>query len=532
MTATQPTATGHDRLPLATILRRLSRLIHTRRVLIDPAALFAEPFDPPADARTLTAKEPGRLYLFEPEHLDRLRRLPETVTPADIAALLEQPTREVMDERFLPLDHPEGIIARFNRWFYLGKGEKAFAEGQVPTGLARDPHLCRAEAALLAKLVGRGQGEPTVLKLGAGCDIEPVRLLFEGLSETDAALAARARVIVSDVSPPLVAEARRRAGLDPLLSRLAENGQLSFEVIDARAPELGRRRFLLIQSSYLYDSLPQRELARIGGRWYEFKARPKLLSFSRRDEFLSLLRSDDLAGLGRIVTHHFGYLDWEVALDPLAPGEVPWHGELEDICRGAQDVAVPLGDALVAGCEALLPHLAEGGAVQTFDLGIYGLPENDPHLKPAFKGPHRICAALFLGQNFALARRLFAGRGLKVSLLAPDRYLEEIFGQEVLCLDRLWEALHKGPEALDDLLGTGFTGTFQGCLEGEGGGVLRRIARGHFLTRSEAEALAAGLSEAGQDGAGFVRALFGAKGALGEIEANTYWQFRLGGDGI
>jgi hypothetical protein len=518
------------RLPRATVLQRLSRLVSHRRVLVDPAALLAEPFSPPAQARVLLGETPGRLYLLEADYLERLRGLPETVSAADIAACLERAPREAMDSRFLPLDHPEGIIARFNYWFYLGKGERAFAEGQVPTGLARDRHLVRAEAALLKRLAAGG-AEPTVLKLGAGCDVEPVRLLFEGLERLEPNLAARTRVVMSDVSPPLVAEAGRRSGLDPLLSGLAERGQLTFEVIDAREPELEGRKFLLIQSSYLYDSLPQRELALVGGRWYEFKTRPRLLGCSQREEFLRLLLANDLAGLQQVITHHFGYLDWEVVLDPLAPEDVPHREELEAICGGSGDVAVPLGDALIAGFEALLPHLAPGGVVQTFDLGIVGLGAGDPHLKPAFRGPHRICAALFLGQNFALAGRVFSQRGFEVSLLAPDKYLEQMLGEEIISLDRLWEALHQGSQALDGLLGPGFGERYRGCLEGEGGSVLRRIAQGHFLTRSEAEAMVQGMAAVGQDGAGFVAALLGVKERLGEIEANTYLQFRLRGTG-
>jgi len=57
--------------------------------------------------------------------------------------------------------------------------------------------------------------------------------------------------------------------------------------------------------------------------------------------------------------------------------------------------------------------------------------------------------------------------------------------------------------------------------------VLRRVARGNFLTRSEAELMAGELSAAGADGAGFAGALFAAKARLGAIDPNTYWQFRL-----
>jgi hypothetical protein len=511
------------------LLQRLSRLMTGRRLLLDPAALFGEPFNPSSGARVLLGREPApRLYLVEEDYLERLSGLPEEVSPAEVAARLERPGREALDARFLPLDHPEGIIARFNYWFYLGKGERAFAEGQVPTGLARDRHLVRAEAALLARLAARtGDRRPTVLRLGAGCDIEPVRLLFEELGRLSPELAAGCQVVVSDLSPPLVAEARRRAALDPLLSGLVQRAQVRFEVLDARRPELAGRRFLLVQSSYLYDSLPQRELARLGGHWYEIKARPRLLGCSQREELKRSLLADDLEGLRRVPTHTFAYLDWEVVLDSLAPAGVPQRERLEAICRGAGDVALPLGDALVAGFEALLPCVLPGGVVQTFDLGVFGLGAGDPHLKPAFKGPHRICAALFLGQNFALARDLFAERGLVVSLLPPDRYAEEMLGEEVICLDRLWEAQHQGREALQKLFGEEFVARYLGCLEGEGGSIFRRVAQGHFLTRSEARTLAAELAAAGLDGEGFAGALLEAKEALGEIEANTYGQFRV-----
>jgi hypothetical protein len=513
-------------LARSTILQRLSRLLVGRKILLDPAALFAEPFSPAPKTRLLT-ETPARLYLVEGDYLERLRSLPEVASAAQLAAELEKPGWETFEERFLPLDHPEGIIARFNRWFYLGKGELAFAEGQVPTGLARDPNLVRAGAVLLARLAQRtGSGQPAVLKLGAGCDVEPVRLLFEELARLGGGLAERCRVVVSDLSPPLMKEAARRAGLDPLLCGLAERGQVQFQVLDARRPELAEK-FSLIESSYLYDSLPQRELARVGGRWYELKARPQLKGCSQRPEFLRLLAADDLEGLHQVPTHRFGYLDWEVVLDPLPAKEVPHRERLEDICRGAGDVAVPLGDALISGFEVLLPHLAPGGVLQTFDLGIFGLGEGDPHLKPAFKGPHRICAALFLGQNFALARRIFAERGLKVKLSAPEDYLEEMLGEEVVSLDRLWEAQHQGPEATERLLGADFVARFRGCLEGEGGSILRRIAPGHFLTRTEARALAAELAACGLDGQGFTESLFGARDRLGGIEANTYLQFRI-----
>jgi hypothetical protein len=514
----------------AVVLQRLSRLVASRSILLDPAALAAERFEPPPGVRALVAEEPARLYMLGRDYLQRLAGLPEEVCAADVAERLERPGREVLEPRFLPLDHPEGIINRFNHWFYMGKGERAFTEGQVPTGLARDPHMARGEAALISRLARScGCQEPRVLKLGAGCDVEPIRLLFEELERLAAGLAGRCRVMVTDLSPLLVEEARRRANLDPKLRELTHGGQVSFEVLDARQPgALGEQKFLLIQSSYLYDSLPQRELAWVGGRWYEIKARPLLVACSQREQFRKALAADDLAGLREIPTHHFGYLDWEVALDPLAPQEVPYGEELEDICRGAGEVAVPLGDALIAGFEGLLPHLVPGGVLQTFDLGIADIEgASNPHLKPVFKGPHRICAALFLGQNFALAARVFSRRGLKVSLLPPDRYLDEMLGEEVICLDRIWEEHHKGTEALERLLGADFLARFRGCFEGEGGSIFRAVAQGHFLTRPEGEEMVSRLSAAGLDGRAFVDTLFAAKGVLGEVEANSYLQFRI-----
>ncbi|MFH0810909.1 MAG: hypothetical protein V2A77_10665, partial [Pseudomonadota bacterium] len=477
------------------VMQRLSRLLATKKVLVDPAALLAEPFRPAPGGRVLAGGGPARLYLLDQDCFARLRDLPEEVTAGDITECLEKTTLETLDPRFLPLDHPEGIISRFNSWFYLGKGEMAFAEGQVPTGLARDRHLIRAEATLVARLAAlTGTPRPTMLKVGVGCDVEPVRVLLEELARLGGGLAERCSVVVSDLSPPLIAEARRRAGLDPLLAEVLRQGRLRFEVLDARRLDgLGDDRFLIIQSSYLYDSLPQRELARVGGRWYEFKARPMLKNCSQRAEFARVLMNDDLAGLQMVPTHRFGYLDWDTVLDPLAPEDVPHLSRLESVVPPELgDVAVPLGDALIAGFEAQLAHVVPGGVVQTFDLGIAGLGPLDPHLKPVFKGPHRICAALFLGQNFALARSVFLERGCGVELTAPDRYLEEVWsGEEVICLDRLWEAQHKGDDALKGLFDGDFVSRYRGCLEGKGGSIFRRLAQGHFLTRPEGAALAA-----------------------------------------
>jgi len=508
-------------------MERISGLVGGGKLLLDPAALFEEPFSPPSGQALVTAR-PGRLYWLGPLDVSRLDDLPEQALPADVAERLERPGDGALDPRHLPLDHPEGVIARFNHWFYGGLGERAFSDGRVPGGLAGDHHLVRAEAALVARLAQRG-GCPErvrVLKLGAGAEVAPARRFFEELECLDAAVARRCELTLTDYAPSMVEAATARAGLDPVLSALVERGQLRLRVLDARKPELAEDDlFTLVASSYLYDSLPQRGLARVGGRWYEFKARPQLPAWPQLAEFRRSLLADDLGALHRVPARLFRSLDWDSVLDPLEAGEVPHRGLIEDICRNAGDIALPLGDALIAGFEALLPHVAAGGAVQTFDLGIPGLtPREALDPEELFKGPERIGGALLLGQNFELARRLFEGRGLKTHLVAPHRYVEEMLGEEVLSLDSLCEAL--APEALAELVGEQFVTRFWGCLvQGPGAEVFRRVVEGCFLTRSEAGPLEAELEALGLEGRGFVEGLFEARDRVGEDWC--YAQFRV-----
>lgn len=130
------------------------------------------------------------------------------------------------------------------------EGTAAFITNSVPFSYSSGPLLAKSTASVVRDLASRIEGELRILELGAGIGYLS-RHVLQRLKEKSPEIYSRCRFIVTDGSPDVVEQVKRRGifrGVDD---------SVAVEVVDVQSPEeiLNRRPHLVLMS-YLLDSIP------------------------------------------------------------------------------------------------------------------------------------------------------------------------------------------------------------------------------------------------------------------------------------
>jgi len=357
---------------------------------------------------------PSSCYGFRSVFLDRIRKSKKKFFGVkDLKEIFDQSDGLTLGD-FEDISSGSGIIAKTNEWYYKAMGEQAFTkEGEVPTRFSNDKYFYLANAKnFFERALKSDLDEYIVQRWGAGTNLSSVEAFLAGLEHIDRnkKIFPKTRYIFSDYSKESVEDAKENALKNKRLKRYIDQSILNFEVIDAMTPpEKYKGRVFYIESSYLYDSLPQTILAKVNGEFYNIFYRGYV--DERADVILNdgekvlpvdlaeALRTDDWKVINDLKLKSFDAVCGEIELKPINIDQIKYGKEIKELVRDLNNVRIPSIDVIMESLDKAMDCLVDDGYIQVFDISATAKINGKLRIWGSFSRYH---GAVYTGVNFSL----------------------------------------------------------------------------------------------------------------------------------
>ena len=339
-----------------------------------------------------------------------------------------------------------GIIAKTNEWYYKAMGARAFtSEGKVPTRFSNDKYFYLANAKNFYKRALKSNlDEYIVQRWGAGTNLASVEAFLTGLEYIDKnkRIFSKTKYIFSDYSKESIKDARREALKNERLKKYMDLGILVFEVIDAMNPPAKYRgKVFYIESSYLYDSLPQDVLAKVNGKFYKIlyrgyiDERAKIYLNSGKEilpsKLVRLLQADDWTVIKNLELKSFDAINGEIKLKLVNIEQIKYGKEIKELVKDLNNVRIPNVDVIVESLKKAMDCLVKDGYIQVFDISATAKGKDKLKIWGSFNRYH---GAVYTGVNFELIKRVIDSLGLKIGLEYGADYVGRVLEEDLFPL--------------------------------------------------------------------------------------------------
>jgi len=366
----------------------------------------------------------------------------------ELTALFEEGDELTLGE-FKSLGTEDDFFTKLNEWYYGALGQRAFTkEGQVPIKLPNDPLIQVTNAKnLYNRFINGDFGEEDdiiVQKWGSGGLLDPVVSFLDEISRLDQQngtnVCRRMKYVISDISEKSVLESKTKAEEDERTKEYLDADVLQFEVFDA-SKAVTSGNITNIESSYLYDSMSQPIIAKVGGKFYELHCRAYIdgrlgnkfetNNYKRVNphDFKRWLEENNLEKLSQVCPMTFGNIQWEVKLVEIDDLRQYPNGKiLEEMMSGVDNVSLPTGETSLKSLRNAVANLRPNGYVQVFDLAI----TEGRALEERTGDIHQYNGSVFALVNFQLIAEALKDDGFEVKVEHLTDYLERILGERVI----------------------------------------------------------------------------------------------------